>query len=202
MHVAMSAKVENQILNGENTPDFYEYDILGALKAEMVEKFYIDADEECPSVYDYIDICRRSGAISAYAYLGDVGDSVTGDKKTQKFEDDYLPLLFDTLKELGFDAVTYMPTRNTEAQLRRVMEYCDRYNLFQISGVDINSPRQEFICRQLDDPLYAHLVDATYALIGAENEATKDLHNSMFSQKTELEMPNVKDRIAYYKTKA
>lgn len=202
MHVAMSAKVEAQILNGENTPDFYEYDILGALKAEMVEKFYIDADEECPSVYDYIDICNKSGAISAYAYLGDVGDSVTGDKKAQKFEDDYLPLLFDTLKELGFDAVTYMPTRNTEDQLKRVMSYCDRYNLFQISGVDINSPRQEFICRQLDNPLYAHLVDATYALIGAENEATKDLDNAMFSEKTIIDMPAVKERIAYYKNKA
>jgi hypothetical protein len=202
MHVAMSAKVEGQILNGNNTPDFYEYDILGALKAEMVEKFYIDADEECPSVYDYIDICDKSGAISAYAYLGDVGDSVTGDKKAQKFEDDYLPLLFDTLKELGFDAVTYMPTRNTEDQLRRVMSYCDRYNFFQISGVDINSPRQEFICRQLDNPLYAHLVDATYALIGAENEATKDLSNAMFSDKTALEMPDIKERIAYYKNKA
>ena len=202
MHVAMSAKVEGQILNGENTPDFYEYDILGALKAEMVEKFYIDADEECPSVYDYIDICNKSGAISAYAYLGDVGDSVTGDKKAQKFEDDYLPLLFDTLKELGFDAVTYMPTRNTEDQLRRVMSYCDRYNFFQISGVDINSPRQEFICRQLDNPLYAHLVDATYALIGAENEATKDLSCAMFSEKTIINMPDVKERIAYYKNKA
>ena len=82
------------------------------------------------------------------------------------------------------------------------MQYCDRYNFFQISGVDINSPRQEFICRQLDNPLYAHLVDATYALIGAENAATADLNDAMFSPKTEREMPDVKDRIAYYKTKA
>ena len=95
-----------------------------------------------------------------------------------------------------------MPTRNTEDQLKRVMQYCDRYNFFQISGVDINSPRQEFICRQLDNPLYAHLVDATYALIGAENAATADLNDAMFSPKTEREMPDVKDRIAYYKTKA
>ena len=31
---------------------------------------------------------------------------MTGDKKTQKFEDDYLDLLFDVIKDLGFDAVT------------------------------------------------------------------------------------------------
>ena len=57
------------------------------------------------------------GAISAYAYLGDVGDSVTGDKRAQKFEDDYLDELVPYLKELGFRAITYMPSRNTKAQL-------------------------------------------------------------------------------------
>lgn len=202
MKIDISAKVKSQILNGLQTPEFYEYDILGALKANMVEKIYVDATDECPSVYDYISLCNECGGISAYAYLGDVGDSVTGDKKAQKFEDDYLPLLFEELKALGFDAVTYMPTRNTEAQLKRVMEFCDRYNLFQISGVDINSPRQKFICEQLDNPLYAHLVDATYALIGAENAASEDLDNAMFSEKTKAAMPSVKDRITYYKTKA
>lgn len=71
---------------------------------------------------------------------GDVGDSVTGDKKTQKFEDDYLDQLFDVIKELNFKAVTYMPSRNTMEQLRRVRALCERYGFFQISGEDINSP--------------------------------------------------------------
>ena len=53
-----------------------------------------------------------------------------------------------------------------------------------------------------DNPLYAHLVDATYALIGAENEATKNPENAMFSEKTIIDMPDVKERIAYYKNKA
>ena len=30
---------------------------------------------------DVIQLCRQTGAISAYAYLGDVGVSVTGDKR-------------------------------------------------------------------------------------------------------------------------
>ena len=200
MHVALSAKAEAQILAGEETPDFYEYDILGALKAEMVEKFYVDADAECPSVFDYLSLCRETGAISAYAYLGDVGDSVTGDKKTQKFEDDYLNLLFDTLGCLGFDAVTYMPPRNTKAQLERVMGLCEKKGFFQISGVDINSPRQKFICKELDDPLYAHLVDATYALIGAEKAASADFADRMFGGVRDGE--SLAERIAYYKQKA
>ncbi len=109
--------------------------------------------------------------------------------------------MFEELVDLGFDAVTYMPTRNTEAQLRRVMGLCDKYNLFQISGVDINSPRQEFICRELDNPLYSHLVDATYALIGAENAATANEDESMFCDAIKAKYPDVHDRIEYFKNK-
>ena len=66
----------------------------------MVEKFYIPATDECPDVRDIVKLAKETGAILAYAYLGDVGNSVTGDKKTQKFEDDYLDLLFEEIKEL------------------------------------------------------------------------------------------------------
>ena len=175
MKLSLSGKVCDQILAGRETPDFYEYDILGALKSNMVEKFYIDATDECPDVKDFIEMVHKNGGIAAYAYLGDVGDSVTGDKKAQKFEDDYLDLLIDVLRELKFDAITYMPTRNTLDQLKRLMKLCEDNGFFQISGEDINSPRQSFKCKALDDPNFGHLIDATYQLINYENAATKDI---------------------------
>jgi len=175
MELPVSAKAEAQILAGRETPAFYEYDILGVLKGNMVEKFYIPATKECPDVKDFISMVNENGGIAAYAYLGDVGDSVTGDKKAQKFEDDYIDLLFDVLKEVGFDAVTYMPTRNTPAQLDRIMKYCADNGFFQISGEDINSPRQSFICKAYEDPKFDHLVDAAFTLIEYENAATEDL---------------------------
>ena len=175
MGIAVSGKNEENILNGKNTPNFYEYDILGVLKGNLVEKIYVDADAELPKVEDYIDMVRRCGGISAYAYLGDVGNSVTGDKKTQKFEDDYLDELFDVIENYGFDAVTFMPTRNTEAQLDRVMNLCKERGLFQISGEDINSPRQKFVCPAYENPKFAHLVEAAHTLIKYENLADTDL---------------------------
>jgi len=169
-------KFLNDILDGskkfEYHPDYYEYDILGILKANMVEKIYVNATKECPDVKDFIKMVREYGGIAAYIYLGDVGDSVTGDKRTQKFEDDYLDLLIDVLKELGFDAVTYMPTRNTPAQLDRIMKLCADNGFFQISGEDINSPRQSFICKAYEDPKFNHLIKAAYTLIEYENAAT------------------------------
>lgn len=175
MQIPVSAKAEANLLCGLDNLTFYEYDILGVLKGNLVEKFYVDATDELPKLPAYIEMVHKFGGIAAYAYLGDVGDSVTGDKKTQKFEDDYLDLLFDELKAYGFDAVTFMPTRNTPAQLERIMNYCKKYHFFQISGEDINSPRQKFICPAYDKPEFAHLIDAAYTLIKYENLADKDI---------------------------
>lgn len=196
MGIAVSEKVRAQILDAK--PAYYEYDILGALKSNLVEKFYVDAYAECPDIYELEKVADDAGAILAYAYLGDVGDSVTGDKKAQKFEDDYLDGLFRELARIGFRAVTYMPSRNTEDQLRRIMELCEKYRLFQISGEDINSPRQSFLCQAMQKDMFHHLSDAAYALIGHERMATEDLSAAMFSRETRKAYPDLDDRVTYY----
>lgn len=190
-----------QFLQDTENPH-YAYDLLGVLKSDMVEKFYIPASAECPKVSDVIALCNLTGAIPAYAYLGDVGVSVTGDKKTQKFEDDYLDLLFEEIKRLGFRAVTYMPSRNTREQLDRVKKLCDQYGLFQISGEDINSPRQKFICEAMQDESYANLTEATWALIGHEMAATENLDKAMFSEASDNIFMNLEERIQYYKKRS
>ena len=148
---------------------FYEYDLLGMLKGTFVPKIFIDATDECPKLPDMVKLAADVDAILCYAYLGDVGDSVTGDKKAQKFEDDYLDDVFECLKEEGVKAVAYMPTRNTPAQLERLRGLCDAYGMFQISGEDINSPRQSFIIRAMENPMFQNLIDATWKLIQHEN---------------------------------
>ena len=190
----MNDKTRTKLL--EAPDNFYEYDILGVLKGHLVEKFYVDADEECMNVREFTALAKKLGAVSAYAYLGDVGESPTGDKKAQKFEDEYLDELFDTLADCGFDAVTYMPSRNTKEQLERVMNLCRERGLFQISGEDINSPRQSFICKALAD--YPHLKTAAYALIGQELAATDNPADAMFSDETRARIPDLEERIRLY----
>lgn len=173
--------------------EYYKYDLLGVLKSGLIEKIYIDADEELLNIRDFVALADSIGAVSAYAYLGDVGESPTGDKKAQSFEDSYIELLFEELSHLGFNAVTYMPSRNTDAQLKRVMELCDKYGFFQISGEDINSPRQSFVCPALERAEFSHLKRATYALIGHEMSATADIEDAMFRCELPLE-----EKIAKY----
>lgn len=197
LKLPIKPRIEGYLLDPQN--EFYEYDLLGVLKSDLVGQFYIDATAECPDVREVIDFSKRIGAISAYAYLGDVEDSVTGDKKSQKFEDDYLDLLFEVIKDLGFDAVTYMPSRNTMAQLQRVKEMCRKFQLFEISGEDINSPRQSFICEALRKEEFANLIDSTWALIGHEKAATQDISDGMFSDKTIRKYPDLEKRIQVYK---
>lgn len=166
MGIALSDK-QRALLEDVEYP-FYEYDLLGILKGAFVGKIYVDADEECPRVSRLVELCREVDACLCYAYLGDVADSVTGDKKAQKFEDDYLEDVFECLREEGVWAVTYMPTRNTPAQLERLRGLCERYGMFQVSGEDINTPRQSFVIKAMENPLFANLIDATWKLIEHE----------------------------------
>ena len=169
MGMSLSDKQKTMLLDTEYP--FYEYDVLGMLKGTFVPQIFIDATDECPKLSEMVKICSEIDAYLCYAYLGDVGDSVTGDKKAQKFEDDYLDEVFECLKEEGVKAITYMPTRNTPEQLARLRGLCDRYGMFQISGEDINSPRQSFIIRAMENPMFQNLIDATWKLIEHEKQA-------------------------------
>ena len=192
LNLSVSEKIKGFLLDSEN--EHFLYDLLGVLKADTAF-FYMDADEEMPMAEDFVKVALGFGAIPAYAYLGDVGDSVTGDKKAQKFEDDYLPELIKAIKEVGFQAVAYMPTRNTPEQLQRLIKLVKENDLFEISGEDINSSRQKFQCVALAKPEYAHLITSTWALIGHEAVSTeKGTEYGMFSTRSKLEQPDIQKR--------
>lgn len=160
----------------------YVYDLLGALKGSFLAEFFEQPTEaECVHVSEAVDFANGLEAITAYAYLGDVEDSPTGDKKAARFEDGYLDELFDEISRLGFRAVTYMPPRNTVEQLRRVQRLCVTHGLMEISGVDINSSRQVFTCPEILRPEFRHLINATWALIAHEKLVTIDPACSLFS---------------------
>ena len=160
-------------LSDTENPHFL-YDLLGLFKGTLVPKFFRQPDKaECPPVKEATALADRVGAIPAYAYLGDVGESPTGDKKAEAFEDAWLDVLFEELPKLGYRAVTYMPPRNTKEQLARIKAKCAEKNLMEISGVDINSSRQSFRCPEVTQPEFVHLNDRTWALIAHEHLASR-----------------------------
>jgi len=146
-----------------------EYDLVGALKKDCIPKVFVDATDECPKLEEFVRFAAEVDGILAYAYLGDVTASVTGDKKAQKFEDDYLDELFGVINGAGVRAVTYMPTRNTQEQILRLRALCERYGMLQISGEDINSPRQKFVIEKMKEAQFANLIANTWRLIRHEN---------------------------------
>ena len=193
LRLPVSGRIEGYLLDEANP--HMMYDLLGWIKSQLISRFYIDATDECPDVRELLALSERMGAISAYAYLGDVGDSVTGDKRAQKFEDDFLDELIEYVAGLGYRAVTYMPSRNTKAQLRRLRGLCEKHGLFQISGEDINQPRQSFVCQAQRDPEFANLYEATWALIAHEWRATENPADGLFSRESIERWPDLNERV-------
>jgi len=197
LDIVLSEKIKKFLLEENN--QFYLYDLLGALKGSFLDKIFIQPNyDECISVYEAVKFSNSINAIPAYAYLGDVTDSPTGDKRVEKFEDDFLEELIPELKKIGFKAITYMPPRNTLSQLLRLQRLCKKYELMEISGVDINSPRQSFNYPIILRPEFAHLIEATWALIAHEKLANYDEKYALFNNKNPLKGKSLKERIVTY----
>jgi len=197
LNIMISEKIKKFLLDENN--QFYLYDLLGILKSSFLDKIFIQPDyEECISVYEAVKFSNSINAIPAYAYLGDVTDSPTGDKRAEKFEDDFLEELIPELKKIGFKAITYMPPRNTLNQLLRLQRLCRKYEFMEISGVDINSPRQSFNYAIILRPEFAHLIEATWALIAHEKLANYDEKYALFNNRNPFKGKSLKERIVTY----
>jgi len=195
--VKPSAKIAALLSDPENP--HYLFDLLGVLKSTFLERVFIQPDErECVPAKTVVDFARSIGAIPAYAYLGDVGESPTGDKKAEKFEDDYLDELFAEIARIGYKAVAYMPPRNTVEQLKRVQGLCAAHGLMEISGVDINSSRQSFNCPEVLKPEFRHLVDTTWALVAHERLSSLDPALDLFSAANPLAAQPLSGRLSAY----
>ena len=182
----------------------YTYDLTNLLKGFFSEMMYIDAThEETPDVRSAVPFLNSLGCIATYTYLGDVrGDSVTGDKKTQKFEDDILDEMFACLHDYGMRGFSYAPTRNAPDQVERVRALCRKYGMLEVLGEDINQPRQNFIIKQDSEADRQFFNDSTWAIIGHEKLADRDLKESIISPETEARYPDLSERIRVYKEAA
>ncbi|GHV04653.1 hypothetical protein FACS189485_10460 [Spirochaetia bacterium] len=195
--VSPPAKIAQSLSDPENP--HYLYDLLGILKSGFLSRIFIQpGDTECINAKEVCAFADSIGAIPAYAYLGDIAESPTGDKKAEKFEDDYVEELFDELSRLGYRALTYMPPRNTLAQLRRVQRLCAERGFMEISGVDINSSRQSFNCPEILQDDFRHLLDTTWALIAHERLASVDSRFALFSPANPLYTLPLQQRLAAY----
>ena len=182
---------------------FLAYDLLGLLKSEYQHRFYEqpkhwDAGGELPDAPSVVEFAKSVGAIPCYAYLGDVSASPTGDKKAEKFEDDYLDDLVVALNQIGFPAITFMPPRNTPEQLDRVARLAAENGLIEVSGVDINQPRQLFACPELREERFAHLNTSTWAMVAHEELSNHDPALGLLHQENPLAGLPLAERVRRY----
>ncbi|MCL2833367.1 MAG: PHP domain-containing protein [Treponema sp.] len=195
-----TGKIKSMLEDKDNP--YYPWDLLGLLKSSFNDRIFIQPDEaECPQAEKAAAFAASINAVPSYAYLGDITESPTGDKKAEKFEDEFLDILIPFLKKLGFLGITYMPPRNTAAQLERLHSLCVKYGFLEISGVDINSPRQTFSCPEIRRPEFAILSDTTWALAAHEllaNRTPPAETRGLFNPADPLAARPLEERIAAF----
>ncbi len=201
MGVVIPAPLRDVLADPDNR--FLQHDLLGLLKAEYLERFYVQPERvaeggELPDARDVVEFALRISAIPCYAYLGDVSASPTGDKRAEAFEDSYLDDLVAHLGDLGFPAITFMPPRNSAAQLDRVAALADAHDMIQVSGVDINQPRQVFSCPELGEARFAHLNDSTWALVAHEVLSDADPRCGLLHRENPMAALPLAERIIAY----
>lgn len=195
--IGLSTKLQALFLDEKNP--HYAYDLLGIFKSNFMPRFFIQPGmDECMDVRKVVDFSNSIGAIAAYAYLGDIKESVTGDKKAEQFEDSFLVELMDLLVDCRFPAVTYMPPRNSKEQMLRLQSLAKERGLMEISGVDINSSRQSMNCPELLDPTARHLVDSAWALVAHEKLSSVDAELGLFHPRNPLSTKSLEARLARY----
>jgi hypothetical protein len=147
---------------------YFDYDLLDVLKAKLIGRIYVPASDECLTLAQASEFAKKTGGLLCYEYLGNVGDSSSPDRKAQQFEDACLDEVARVLYDNDVGGITYKPSQITPEQYARIRELCSRYGFREILGEDISSPRQQFICRQLELPEYAHLARTAWELIERE----------------------------------
>jgi hypothetical protein len=177
----------------------YAYDVLMPQGPFSYRVFYIPATDECLPVREMLALSERAGAISAYVIgrVANLPSATRPPRSSRRFLDELVRLLGD----MGFRDVTYMPTRNTDAQLARVRELRRRMGFLEICGEDINQPRQSFVTAKLSDPGFSHLVDSAWALIAHERLADADPDDGFFSSRSAARDPGIAQRAARFRPK-
>ncbi|HIY01760.1 MAG TPA: PHP domain-containing protein [Candidatus Blautia faecipullorum] len=196
--IQMSETSESYLTQTENP--FYDFDVTNILKGFFSEYMYVNASEtETPDVEKAIPYLKKIGCIPTYTYLGDVKtESVTGDKKPQKFEDDILDEMLALLRSYGMGALSYAPRRNDSHQINMVRKLCKKYDMMEVAGEDINQPRQPFVNLHLDNEIKKYFDLTTWAIIGHEKMADVSLDDGFFSKKTIKKYPELSERLKVY----
>lgn len=198
LEIKLSDTSKSYLMETENP--YYDFDVTNILKGFFSEFMYVEASEtETPDVEKVIPYLRDIGCIPTYTYLGDVKtESVTGDKKPQKFEDDILDEMMRLLHGYGMGALSYAPRRNDMQQIHMVRQLCKKYNMMEVAGEDINQPRQPFINTGLGNDIKEYFDLTTWAIIGHEMMANEDLEKGFFSNSTMKKYPNLYERLKVY----
>lgn len=192
--LSLPKELSDSLLNVTGNPRYLD-DLVLAL-TPMIRTFYIDAQAECFSLQDLSLLAADTGAILVYPYYGDVEKQQNDKVYTEKFEDDILPELLDTLCAYGVQAVSYNPFRLKPAQMENISALCTDRGLLELPAGVILSKYQTFSGSELPPEKYPKLYEDIWAAVG--NSVASSPDESLFSPQSKEKLPLLSDRTAVF----
>ena len=150
------------------TNPYYAYD----LAQIMLENYRIlNVKKHYASPEEIISIGRSVGAICAYEYvLKRRGALITDEELIKRHT-----ALVLRLKKLGFDAISFDPTKFSEEVLRRLLKDLEENEMLPLHLSRVEFPRRRFDCNRVDGEINEKMINSAFAVVGSEmSENSRD----------------------------
>lgn len=164
------------VLSDAKSP-YFAHDLVRCLKNE-IKFFYLPA-EEVISEEEVLRLADWCGGLLTYMYTG--GES--------QFKEE----LIAELGRIGFDAVE-IPIYFAEEERAEIMSLAEKYGMFALPYLDINSPRLRFAPSYDDEQLRRNM----WAVIGHEKCSRENPEDGINTEKSVAKNPDLNARLAIY----
>ena len=171
------------------TNPYYVYDMANII-SDNYTVFHTFKNYPLPE--EIVKIGHDVGAICSYEYVIKRGKGKMSDEERIEFNH----RLIKRLKNIGFDAISFDPSKFSSAVLSDFKKLIKENDLLPINLTRVEFPRRRFDCTCADKELKKDMTDAVYAIVGSEicenNKATQgfispeDVSVTSFADKIKL----------------
>lgn len=145
----------------DRTNPYYVYDLTNIISDNYT---VFHTFKNYPKPEEIVRIAHEVGAICSFEYVVKRGRSKRSDEEIIE----YNRKLVKRLKKLGFDAVSFDPTKFSASVTEEFAKLLEENEILPLNLTRVEFPRRRFDCSCPDKKLKEKMTDSVYAIVGSE----------------------------------